>query len=158
MNLFYTDFDIEKTVMSLDDRRLIKQILECKVILGVAIQNKTGYAKHPVVAYYKDYPAFVSYYAVVACHEYEYRFKKQHAYLNDFLQVFMACNLLQDPIPDPIYVEGKTGCPTSIRTTNAYECVQLFREKLCNKWNTDKRAPKWTVRKKPEWYVECDTK
>lgn len=153
MNLFLTNHDIVKAVMSLDDRRLIKQILECKVILGVATENKTGYAKHPVVDYYKDYPAFVACYAIMACYEYEYRFYKQHAYLGYFLKVLAA----SDPsvIPDFLYVEGRKNTDSYIRTTNPYEVVARFRVKLCNKWNTDKIAPKWTLREKPEWYKEC---
>ena len=148
MNLFLPEETIYDSVRVLDDKRLIKQILECKTILDVALdETKKGYAKHPVVAYYKDYPWFVCEYAIKACEEYLYRFNRLHSmdkYFNHWWFCFVKDN------PKPFYCEGAKTDPNCIRTTE--NTVELFRNKLCKKWDNDKYPPKWTNRKPPEWY------
>lgn len=147
MNLFLPEETISESVKALDDRRLIKQILECKTILDVANKTKNGYARHPVVTYYKDYPYFIAEYGYMACLEYWYRTKKNHKYNHYFLyKSLMSCVVY----PQPFYCEGSKTDPNCIRTTE--NTVELFRKKLCKKWNNDKYSPKWTNRQPPEWY------
>ena len=155
MNLFLPEETIAASVKALDDRRLIKQILECKAILDVALdETKKGYAKHPVVVYYKDFPKFVVDYGFKAAVEYNRRFGKNHSLYSWF--VIIARNIKCEAIfgyhedPKPFYCEGKKTYPNCIRTTE--NTVELFRKKLCTKWDNDKYPPKWTNRQPPEWY------
>ena len=150
MNLFLPEETIYDSVRALDDRRLIKQILECKTILDVALdETKKGYAKHPVVAYYKDYPSFVALYGGIACEEYSARFGNgQHKLYYWFLQNFENAKTIK--CPEPFYCEGAKTAPNCIRTTE--NTVELFRNKLCKKWDNDKYPPKWTNREPPVWY------
>ena len=62
MNIFLPyENDITKSVQSLDDVRLNKQILETYQLLTSAIKEKNGekpngWYKHPVYIFYKDKP------------------------------------------------------------------------------------------------------
>lgn len=150
MNIFLPEETIHDSVMALDDRRLIKQILECKTILDVALDDtKQGYAKHPVVVYYKDYPYFAAEYGYMACLEYWHRTNKYHKYHSYFLEKSL---IFREVYPQPFYCEGRKDDPQSIRTTE--NTVELFRRKLCYKWREDKIAPKWTNREPPVWKDE----
>ena len=93
MNVFMPCVTIEDSVRALDDKRLIKQILECKQILEVFDrldngEQKVGYANHPVVKHYYnlgfDGKFFIAFYAIFACREYEDRFFHRHSYWFDF--------------------------------------------------------------------------
>lgn len=148
MNIFLPyENDIERSVRSLDDRRLIKQILECKTLLDIACGYRKGYANHPVARHYNAYPHFLTVYGRLCCHEYFDRFGKIHEY-NDFflLSTFKFC-----PIKAiPFYAEYPATDPRCIRTTE--NVSELFQQKLIRKWNTDKIKPKWTNRGIPEFY------
>lgn len=54
MNIFQPYEDVADCAQALDDRRLIKQILECKQIYDSGIQ-KRGYSNHPVTQHFKLY-------------------------------------------------------------------------------------------------------
>ena len=156
MNIFMPDKQPYLSIIALDDRRLNKQILECKTILRVALENKKGYALHPVVRYYKDYPkfVFVIIYGAWACDEYFYRFNKRHSLDFYFSMLWSRYaderNNIVLPMFGMFYCEGKATDPNCIRTTE--NTVELFRQKLCKKWDNDKIPPKWTNREPPVWY------
>ena len=161
MNIFLPEETIYDSVRALDDRRIIKQILECKTILDVALdETKKGYAKHPVVVYYKDYPMFVACYGVFACMEYYHRFNKVHELYPIIFIVYDSLKVqtfgikyddkIIEPFVERFYCEGSKTDPNCIRTTE--NTVELFRNKLCKKWDNDKYPPKWTNRQPPEWY------
>ena len=147
MNIFLPEENIYDSVKSLDDKRLNKQIAECKTILGVALDGKLGYSYHPVTIYYKDYPWFVCKYGIVACVEYWNRFDKIHKSYEWFDKKSEEIDI-GEVEPKPFYCEGLITDPNHIRTTE--NTVKLFRQKLCKKWNESN--PKWTNRKQPKWY------
>ena len=161
MNIFMPERTIYESVKALDDKRLIKQILECKTILDVAFdETKKGYARHPVVVYYKDYPMFVACYGLFACMEYNHRFDKVHNAHRNFWIVYDSLKVqlyglefgekIIEPCVKHFYCEGAKTDPNCIRTTE--NTVELFRNKLCKKWDNDKYPPKWTNRQPPKWY------
>lgn len=159
MNIFMSSISIGDSVADLDDKRLLKQIIECKTILTIILENKKGgYANHPVTKYYWDKPHFVAYYGAKACKEYTYRFGKIHQYEPFFLEEMENLKGLCDNMPiyqiNAIYVEGAANKPGSIRATEYTKT--LFRHKLINKWATDKIPPKWTKRECPDWAKEKD--
>lgn len=151
MNIFMPEETIYDSVRALDDKRLVKQILECKTILDVALdETKKGYARHPVVVYYKDYPRYIADYAVEACVAYAERFHKHHNLSSWFWDKMVGLRLSIDSYPKPFYCEGSKTDTNCIRTTE--NTVELFRNKLCKKWDNDKYPPKWTNREPPVWY------
>ena len=149
MNIFLPyENNVFKSVMSLDDRRLNKQILECTQILNaiekIKSGEKGGYINHPVVQFYKDNSKFVNHYGYACCEVYEFISKKRHKLAGNF-------NVLTCPKYIPYYMEGSLGQPNYIRTTNNVSA--LFQEKLTNKWNNDKIKPTWENREIPDFYL-----
>ena len=95
MNVFMPCESILESTKSLDDKRLIKQIIECKIMLDDAIsysigEKESGYFKHPVCQYYKDYPIFLARYGLSCCAEYKYRFKKNHRLSSYFYNLILT--------------------------------------------------------------------
>ena len=85
MNVFMPESDVISSLKTLDDRRLRKQILECRQIIAINDKIKNGasrvsYANHPVVKFYRDKRAFLVYYGFYATIEYCHRFGKDHKY------------------------------------------------------------------------------
>ena len=149
MNLFLPEETITESMRALDDARLNSQIRECKTILSVALtKRENGYGRHPVCKYYKDYSYFVCKVACLACMEYRYRKGIKHEYNDYFLRESMVLEIQDDA--KPFYCEGLITDTNHIRTTE--NTVELFRAKLCKKWDNDKYPPKWTNREPPEWY------
>lgn len=159
MNIFLPyENDIQKSVQSLDDLRLNKQILECYQLLSNAIKEQageevTGYKNHPIYVHYKKDIPFMVYYGTLACLEYCWRFDKMHSLHNYFNYFNMFC-LRYDITIDytPFYMEGSKGQPNYIRTTD--NVSELYQKKLIAKWQNDKKPPKWTNREVPSFYQE----
>lgn len=156
MNMLITDSDLKVSARNLDDRRLIKQILECyqiiKVNERVALgEDNVGYRNHPVIVFYRDYPDYVIDFGLACCKEYTFRFGRIHAYDNEFTKLAVARmnshpNGIYNCYPEaPIYVEGKT----QVSDITSYD---LFMKKMLNKWHNDRLKPKWTRRISPRWY------
>ena len=65
MNIFLPyEFDIVKSIQSLDDKRLNKSILETYQLLSNAIKEQNGeevngYKNHPIYVHYKDQVQFL---------------------------------------------------------------------------------------------------
>ena len=155
MNVFMPCKSIEESVRALDDKRLIKQILECMQIIEANTrvldgEQNVGYANHPVVSHYRYQfygELFIGQYANACCFEYLYRFNKEHIYWDFFIPYG---NIGAEV--DFIYAEGSKNSPDCIRETDNEKVHELFKQKLIKKWNSDKYPPKWTNRESPSWY------
>ena len=163
MNVFMPCATIEDSVRALDDKRLIKQILECKQIIDINIRvvgsnekvcntEFIGYERHPVVQHYREEPYgmdFLFIYGKACCDEFEYRFEHEHAlwkYFDLFHSSFGYCRTKY------MYAEGSKNSPDCIRETDNEKVFELFKQKLIKKWDNDKYPPRWTNREKPSWY------
>ena len=158
MNIFLPyENDIVKSVQSLDDKRLNKQILECYQLLSNAIKEKNGgvvvgYKNHPIYVHYKGSIKFLAYYGWECCYEYYLRFNKPHKLCLEFVKIGYHSPYYHYT---PFYMEGSKNSPNCIRTTD--NVSELYQKKLIDKWDTDKakgRNPKWTNRGAPEFYKE----
>ena len=156
MNLFLPyENNVGKSVQSLDDKRLIKQILEIYQLVqlwekekqGIDLGNR-GYHKHPIYLHYKRYPKFLYFYGYSACLEYKFRFKQDHTYYEYFLTKYLKDKTFKHK---PFYMEGsKNDKLNCIRTLENVSL--LYQRKLVHKWlNFGKCQPTWTNRKKPEF-------
>lgn len=162
MNIFLPyENDIDKSVQSLDDLRLNKQILETYQLLTNAIKEKKGqdvkgYTNHPIYVFYKTNLPFLMWYGYSCCREYQYRFQKPHKLTTNFMSAIMLFNVVEENVDYiPYYMEGSKSQPNYIRATE--NVSELFQQKLIKKWNTDKekgRPPKWTNRDVPSFYRE----
>ena len=165
MNIFlpYED-NARKSVESLDNVRLNKQILEIKTLLDFALGNSTAYGKHPVAQFYKNNPNFLAYYGYECCREYYYRFKKWHSLTKYFDSIMNDFNMfeydedgcivsMEIPKFVPYYMSGSKNSADCIRTTENVSA--LFQFKLIEKWEGDKakgRTPSWGIREMPQFY------
>ena len=165
MNVFLPyERNITRSVQSLDDLRLNKQILECIQLLTAYVrkeinhEDKVGYTNHPVYKHFTStsYNLYVLMkYTIESCIEYYNRFGQVHKLYEKACE--LRNNLFRYPdnidmLYEPYFMRGSLGQPEYIRTTE--NVSQLFQDRLIEKWNNDKRQPLWTNRDKPEFYNE----
>lgn len=160
MNIFLPyENDVRKSLQSLDDVRLIKQVLETYQLLRNAIEEEfggepKGYKNHPIYVYYKNNIPFLAKYGYCSCVEYAYRFHKSHKLTDYFMLTLIRFDIDEKVVEYvPFYMEGSKGQPNYIRTTENVSA--LYQKKLCDKWDNDKangRPPKWTNRETPSFY------
>lgn len=155
MNIFVSSFDPIESAQVLDDKRVIKMILESAQILSsVLVLNnfkapyKLTHKNHPVVKWVQEssenYWWLVEHFQAL-CHEYEDRFNKTHKtsqYYNDFVDGYFYL----------IRNNKRTPFVNCTKFKEIKEITQAYRLALIDKWNNDKRPPKWTNSSKPEWY------
>jgi hypothetical protein len=162
MNIFLPyENDINKSIESLDDRRLNKQIVECKQLLSLATDelinkidiSKRGYRNHPIYTHYKYDLKFLSLYGYNCCLEYKFRFNKEHSMHKYFDEQRVIYNGLQMHTTwVPYYMEGSKGHSNYIRTTN--NVSSLYQRKLVDKWINSKYNIKWTNRNIPKFFSQ----
>ena len=69
MQIFIPYEDTFETAKVLDNKRLNKQIIECRQIISAAFGESTAWRNHPVVLMYKDYTPWVNWYMHVLKNE-----------------------------------------------------------------------------------------
>ena len=155
MNIFLPyDNSATLSARALDDKRLLKQILETRQILQVAKGESKGFKNHPITKHYIEYPEFLIYYGYCCCVEYKYRFNKKHAYYNYFEEEYFNINI-ERLFWIPLYAAGAKNSPDCVRTIK--NVSKLYQNKLCEKWDEDVakgQPPKWTNRLTPEFYYK----
>lgn len=73
VNTFLPFPDFPTCASVLDDKRLYKQIVECKQILSILNGEKEGYKNHPAVLMWKGYEQALRYYQWCMFREWGYR-------------------------------------------------------------------------------------
>lgn len=155
MNIFVTSVDPVACAKHLDDKRVVKMVLESAQLLSNAL-HLHGVSEAPYKLTHKGHPCTKwaaekrSHYMwlfdhfVALCDEYTYRYKKIHK-CEQFFDVFMSH---EKSIPDG-------GRLTSFQNSSGFvgghvcECYKLC---MIKKWTqTDKRPAKWTNRQIPYW-------
>lgn len=163
MQVFLTDKNLKISATELDDVRLNKQITEINQIILACLNQenaksenrviKIGHINHPVTEWYNSREAlmFLVDYQYYLCFEYEGRHSKTHMgyYTLRGLQTYAEMFPIRNPKFDVVYIKGRKGVDQIITTKNVYE---RYRNLLIDKWNNAIKEPKWTNRRKPEWY------
>ena len=152
MNLFITSTEPAEAAAHLDDKRLIKAVLETAQLLStaLAVGYKPTHAKHPVtkwVAARPEHLAWTHNYFRALSAEYTRRFNKVHK--SSLLDtVFTAQPKLSS---GPAWqLDCAITFQNSARNTaigldfTAQAVPESYRSYLCAKWCADKRPPKWT--------------
>ena len=158
MNLFVTDPLPGISAIDLDDRRVVKMVLETAQLLSTAVHlgmmekksdDDNGYVyrathkHHPVTKWVVADPHHIGWtylYFVAILNEFEIRFKKRHASKYIFYRL--------SP-PDT----------SKCRPTEFCNCTPFpelppfaaYRQTLRHKWHEDKFSPTWRVRGEPSW-------
>ncbi len=153
MNIFATSSDPVISALDLDDKRVIKMILESAQMMAVSINlsggkspYKTTHKNHPCAIWVRQNRAnywwlFEHYQAL--CHVYHDRFGKQHKTLDYILNWRDGAFLLPKGELTPF-----VNCTEFKQIEDVHEAYRLQMNK---KWKEDKRVPKWTKYTHPEW-------
>lgn len=159
MNIFVSSFDPKEAAEALDDKRLIKLILESAQILSTNLNvlgggngpYKSTHLNHPVTVWartsHENYLWLLGH-LVHLCNEYSRRFNKIH---KCYQYVDLFYNRSTDLLPYP--KEGLTTFPNCTTFKEVKETTRAYRLYLNEKWKNDKRPPKWTNGKPPEWAI-----
>lgn len=161
MNIFVTNPLPGTAVKHLDDKRLIKMVLEtCQILSTVMHLNgrngpyKPTHKNHPCVKWASEslnnYTWLCMYFSAILT-EYRYRFNKDHA-CSKFFDNFVSFSSFTR-LPN-IRTEMKF-----VNCTPFKDEPDVFRAyKLCllDKWAKDKRPPKWTNRERPQFETELE--
>lgn len=155
MNIFATHFDPLECARFLDDKRVVKMVLETAQLLSTATLLSGGTATYKVT--HKNHPCSVwvrqtrSNYLWTLEHfkgllqEYTKRFNKIHACSKFLLEYESGAN----NIP-----EGKQTSFVNCTTLKDESDVHLaYRKYLAEKWLKDKRIPTWNKRLSPSQNV-----
>ena len=159
MNIFAVSADPVQCAQALDNRRLVKMVLETAQMLSTTLSRddpgnpvfyKSTHASHPCTRWVMADPAHLSwtirlFFAYTA--EYRRRYDRIHASDVRLGQTFR--NHLK-PTPDP---EFWCNC-TPYTDRPVFEAYRLT---LTDKWRQDglnARPPRWTATNPPDWYVE----
>lgn len=160
MNIFATDEDPRISAMNLDDKRVIKMILESAQMLCTALhehgashlaQYKPTHKNHPSNIWVREnqsnYGWLLLHFAALAG-EYTYRTGKHHKSFSLFPELFEGVSYLPKgeltPIPN---CAARADMGISYKhVDDIYEAYRLY---LTDRWANDKIKPKWTNRTRP---------
>jgi len=145
MNIFASDINPKKSAINLDDKRVVKMVLESAQLLSTAISvcgevapYKPTHKNHPCSVWVRktrsNYLWLLEHFKYL-CQEYTARYNKTHKcekYLTDF-------HYMQKWIPDgPLTTHPN--CTIFKGVKNVYLAYKLC---LNDKWCTDIRTPTW---------------
>lgn len=166
MNIFVTDDNPRMCAIALDDRRLIKMVLETAqlvstahfYIMGAHLGYKPTHANHPCSVWARasfENLNWLVHHGECLAAEYASRFDRKHA-----SSAVLECAV--DRLPDvfkakriPIARTEFANCARneSLRLDfTALPVVEAYREYLKRKWALDGMKARWTRHAPPRWY------
>lgn len=159
MNIFYTSNSPAACAQNLDDKRVVKMVLETAQILsaaaarhGVSTTYRPTHTKHPSVLWAGENRANYQWTLnafICLAGEYSYRYYKIHKSMLLFEELHAAMRSIPDGkfFEPPACTPGVDGLPHQLLTRR----YQLY---MATKWLNDKRPPVWTKRGIPEFFIE----
>lgn len=162
MNIFVTDEHPERSAKELDDKRVIKMILECTQMLCTAINENGG--QTPYKSTHKNHPANVwvrqsrANWHWLWSHAYELMDRYQAVYGKNhkcrMIIIDLVDNGLDNLIPDgPLtpFANCAANSEKGISYKHLTDVTKAYRLYLIDRWNTDVRKPTWQKRNLPKW-------
>lgn len=155
MNIFVTHFNPAKCAVVLDDKRVVKMVLESAQLLCTALWINSSYLAIPYKPTHVNHPCSIwvrsngTNYLWLVSHfeallvEYRTRYGKEHA-CQKHLDFFKR-NYHLFPFDKPS--EGYVNC-TPYKDMGVYEAYKLT---LIQKWTSDKRKPTWNKVKRTDF-------
>ena len=168
MNIFATSPCPFISAISLDNKRVIKMILETAQLLSSAIFQyipektkeeglyKPTHIKHPCTIWtgesHENAQWLLKYFRFLS-NEYTYRYKKSHKSYT----LYEKFTKLLKYIPK----KGLTNFANCTRSPgidyrNEKDTFLAYRKYLSFKWDNDKKPPKWGGRGQHKWYIKKD--
>lgn len=155
MNIFVTNKCPITSARALDDKRVIKMILESAQIISTHMNlnkeegpYKTTHKDHPVTKWTREESGNLNWllnHFIALCREYTYRFNKVHK-CAQFIPIFVKY-LRQFKCP-----RTQTPFVNCTKFKDEEDVIMAYKKALIDKWQNDKRSPKWTNRIPPLWF------
>lgn len=156
MNIFVSDPNPQKSAQFLDDKRVIKMILESAQMLSTAINEyggkgpyKSTHINHPcsvwVRANKSNYKWLLDHFEAL-CYEYFMRYDKQHKCGGFYFDLLDGMQLIPDG--------SLTMQPNCTIFKEESDIYKAYRDYLNHKWLNDKRKPTWYKKdSKPKQFI-----
>ena len=165
MNIFATNICPITSAYNLDDKRLIKMVIESAQLLSTAIflnSNivhhdiyKPTHQKHPCTIWASlnrtNWDWLFEHFQSL-CSEYTFRYNKKHKTAQLVLTLAEYSKYLPHSskiTPFPNCTKSKT---LQVDFTNITDTHEAYQKYLTTKWQYDQVKPKWTNRSAPIWY------
>lgn len=154
MNVFMTSPHPTACALMLDDRRLVKMVLETAQLLSSAyvLQGKghgwtykLTHQNHPCAKWCRDSRAnflWLCALGIELSNEYTYRYGKRHKSLDVILNAKAWVDLLDFP---------DTGYRFDCSGQNVGDVFANYRACMVAKWEADGLLARWTKRVRPDW-------
>lgn len=162
MNIFVSDQNYVKSATALDDKRLVKMVLETTQMLSTAINECGG--KAPYKSTHKNHPCNVWARQTTGNFEWllNHGFSLSIEYTGRFGKIHKCANILYDiqeqrlnkVIPSgPLtpFANCAANSDKGISYKHISDTIQAYKLYLIDRWNTDKRKPVWTNNSCPYW-------
>jgi len=159
MNLFATNTEPELAARDLDDKRLVKMVLETAQLLSTALRvngvdcvelYKATHANHPVNVWVRNTRSnflWTVEYGLRICDEYQHRYGRTHGSRS---AVHAAAELYRYITDGPLeeFHNSARNLGKGLDFTSL-PVVDAYRAYLVARWNTE--TPRWTKRGIPSW-------
>jgi Pyrimidine dimer DNA glycosylase len=156
MNIFVTDMDPARSASYLDDKRVIKMILESAQLLSAAVRlnnfdvgYKLTHKNHPCSIWTRQSKDNFDWLV-------EHTYALGNVYTNAYEKVHKTISVVDE-------LRNYSKYLPSIGLTEFANCTTLFKDEddviiaykkyMTHKWNNDKRLPTWKNRDIPEFYM-----
>jgi len=156
MNLFVTAKSPVKCAINLDDKRLVKAVLETAQLLSTAlgVGYKPSFTAHPVTLWVcasKLHQVWTRAHLVALCEEYTFRFNKRHA-CQDLLSQFKIETSLPATFTDIVFQNSARNLALGLDYTHL-PVPQSYKAYLLAKWKAaGAKGVRWTNREFPSWF------
>lgn len=156
MNIFVVSNNTKVCAQALDNKRLVKMVLETAQMLSGAmdIHGQTGpykptHLKHPCTQWVAEtagnWAWTLSLFEELA-HEYYYRYERRHKCMENWEIFTHHVNNMTD-------VTGRTAFVNCTIFKDIEDVQEAYRLYLAHKWGNDLTEPQWTKRQQPGWYI-----
>lgn len=164
MNIFVSDASPEISARNLDDKRVVKMILESTQLLCTAINfhsnsqvtpYKSTHINHPSTIWARETRSnwlWLWNHAYELCDRYQAAYNKIHKCRQIIID--LVDNKMDEVIPagpQTNFANCTSNNEKGINFKHITETTEAYRHYLVARWNTDKLKPKWTKRDKPSW-------
>ena len=161
MNIFASDTDPKIAAQNLDNKRVVKLILESAQMLSTSLryrglhQNnlyRMTHINHPCSIWVRENNrnySWLYWHFYYLAKEYELRFVKIH-------KSFQSLNNIFYEYVDHPYEEFQNNQVRDFHNSTNLDIedndiIKTYRKYLIDKWNNDKILPRWTIRGCPKW-------
>lgn len=168
MNIFVTDPSPSKSALALDDKRVVKMILESTQMLCTAINEHGG--KSPYKSTHKNHPSnvwaretkanfqWLYDHAMALCIRYTETYGKCHKCMHVLTDI-LEQDLIQY-IPDgdlTPFANCAANASLGVSFKDESNVFKAYKDYLNVRWDNDKREPTWGNSGPPKWRILNDS-